>query len=102
MDPSILGAGGSADPMIRRIFGRTGKDTDQEKNAGPGLGGDLLPQMRLHFRVAELTLGTFDVTSANDEIGAGLCSCGFVTRPAIAPGVVPDRSCCVRTGSWTI
>ena len=71
MDPSILGAGGSADPMIRlHLSGEREKTLIKRKTLAPVWEETFAMKCDFTSEVLELTLWDFDVTSANDEIGA--------------------------------
>ena len=71
MDPSILGAGGSADPMIRlHLSGEREKTLIKRKTLAPVWEETFSLKCDFPSEVLELTLWDFDVTSANDEIGA--------------------------------
>ena len=71
MDPSILGAGGSADPMIRlHLSGEREKTLIKRKTLAPVWEETFALKCDFNSEVLELTLWDFDVTSANDEIGA--------------------------------
>ena len=71
MDPSILGAGGSADPMIRlHLSGEREKTLIKRKTLAPVWEETFSLKCDFTSEVLELTLWDFDVTSANDEIGA--------------------------------
>ena len=71
MDPSVLGSGGSADPLLRlHLSGDRERTQIQRQTLAPIWEETFALKCDFATEVLELTLWDFDTTSANDEIGA--------------------------------